>query len=249
MDRSIDLNADVGEGYDDSELFGIVSSVNVACGAHAGDDETMRRCVALARSRGVAVGAHPGYDDRTTMGRADHWLEIDDLRELLFAQIHRLGAITSEGGTGLRHVKPHGALYNQSATDPMLAATIASVVMEIHPSLKLVGLAGSVSIEAARAVGVPAVEEAFADRAYRADGSLAPRGDPGALIMDPAAAAARAVAFARGEAIETTDGTLLTIRARTLCCHGDTPGAVEIAHAVRAELEAAGFTIAPPERE
>jgi UPF0271 protein len=244
--KTIDLNADVGEGYDDAPMFEVVSSVNVACGAHAGDDETMARAVALAARLGVAVGAHPGYPDRASMGRADLDMTTDELRESLFAQIHALGAHASREGTGIVHVKPHGALYNSSARDAMLAATVASVCMEIHPALRLTGLAGSLSIDAARAVGVPAISEAFADRAYRADGSLAPRSEPGALIADPAAAASQAVALARGDAVETVDGTMLTVRAETICCHGDTPGAVEIARAVRAALERDGFAIAPP---
>lgn len=244
--KRIDLNADVGEGADDAALYGIVSSVNIACGAHAGDDETMQRAVALAAENGVTVGAHPGYADPASMGRAEQTLPIEELRELLFEQIHRLGRFASVARTGILHVKPHGALYNQSARDALIAAAVASVCMEIHPSMRLVGLAGSLSIDAARAVGVPVVEEAFADRAYRLDGSLAPRSEPAALITDPAEAAARAVAIAKGDAIETIDGGALTIRAQTLCCHSDTPGALDIAHAVRAALENADFEICAP---
>ncbi|TMK20887.1 MAG: 5-oxoprolinase subunit PxpA [Actinobacteria bacterium] len=241
----VDLSADVGEGADDLPLFPLLTSVSVACGAHAGDEPTMRACVAEARRLGVAVGAHPGYPDREHFGRAEMTMLSSDLIATIDEQVRALGRVCGEAGVPLRHVKPHGALYNQAAFDGSLAETIAEAVRRVDTDLVLVGLAGSVMLAVASDAGIRVAAEAFADRRYRADGTLASRGSPDALIDDPAAAAAQAVAIARGEPIRTVDGTSLAITAGTICLHSDTPGALDIAHAVRRGLESAGVEVAP----
>ena len=232
----VDLSADVGEGADDLPLFPLLTSVSVACGAHAGDEPTMRACVAEARRLGVAVGAHPGYPDREHFGRAEMTMLSSDLIATIDEQVRALGRVCGEAGVPLRHVKPHGALYNQAAFDGSLAETIAEAVRRVDTDLVLVGLADA---------GIRVAAEAFADRRYRADGTLASRGSRVALIDDPAAAAAQAVSIARGEPIRTVDGTSLAITAGTICLHSDTPGALDIAHAVRRGLESAGVEVAP----
>jgi len=242
---NIDLNADVGEGADDQTLYELVSSVNVACGAHAGDDETMRRAVDLATAHRIALGAHPGYADREHMGRRELDLQLSEVRSLISDQIARLAQIARRFRTRLSHVKPHGALYNQAAEDPWLAATVADSVRAVDPALRLVGLSGSWLAAAGRAAKLAIGEEGFADRRYTADGRLAPRGTPDALITDPADAAAQAVSIARALPIESVDGRGVKVYASTICLHSDTPGAIDNARAVRAALEKAGFTIVP----
>jgi len=244
--RCIDLNADVGEGCDDAGLIPLVSSANVACGAHAGDEETMRTAIRIARANAVAVGAHPGYPDRATFGREVSTREPGAIATLVAEQVARFAAIARDEGAALAHVKPHGALYNLSATDPAIAAAIARAVARVAPGAQLVGLAGSCSLAAARDAGLVAVGEAFVDRAYRSDGTLAPRAEPGASIEDVAAAASRAVTLATTGTVRSLDGVVLQLAAQTLCLHGDTPGAVTRAHAVRRALVAAGVRIAAP---
>jgi 5-oxoprolinase (ATP-hydrolysing) subunit A len=241
----IDLNADVGEGFDDDPLYDIVSSVNVACGGHAGDTDTMMRACDLAKARGVTIGAHPGYPDRETMGRATMTLPLTDIKALVLEQIETLTRVARRHLSAIKHVKPHGALYNEAAVDPVLALTIAEAVREAHPMLRLVGLAGSSLPAAGREMKLAVGDEAFADRRYLKDGTLAPRVRADALIEDPSAAAAQAVALAQGRPIETVDGTSFTVQATTICVHADTPGALEIARAVRAALESHGIGIAP----
>ena len=228
----IDLNADLGEGMDDAALLPFLTSANVACGMHAGGPETIDRTVELAFASGVRVGAHPGYADKASFGRTDQHLAARDLRALLLYQLGAIEAIVRARGGRLTHVKMHGALYNQAAKDRALARAIAGTVREFDSKLVLVGLAGSVQIEEARKAGLKAAAEAFADRAYLPDGSLVPRSQPGAVLHDPAQAAAQAVKIVRD------------VHADTICLHGDTAGAVEIAKAVRAALESAGVSIA-----
>jgi UPF0271 protein len=247
----IDLNADVGESFGpwpmgaDAELIPLVSSVNVACGAHAGDPATILRTVALAAAGGVAVGAHPGYPDLAGFGRRDLDMTADELRSSLIVQIGAVQAAARVAGTSVRHVKPHGALYNRAARDPALAATTAEAIRDLDPALVLVGLAGSVSIAAGRAAGLRVSAEAFADRAYEPDGSLRSRRLSGALL-GPDAAAIQAVGIARDGCVIATDGSRLDVAADTICIHGDSPGAVEIARAVRAALASAGIAIGSP---
>jgi len=242
---NIDLNADVGEGADDLPLYALVSSVNIACGAHAGNEETMERSIELGLAHRIAIGAHPGYPDRESMGRRELDLSPADVRATIVDQIQGLSFIAKKQGAALGHVKPHGALYNQAAQEPWLAAAVADAVHTAEPMLRLVGLSASWLTAAGRAAKLTVGEEGFADRRYRADGTLAPRTEPDALITDPPSAAAQAVAIARAVPIDSVDGRSVTVHASTICLHADTPGAVENARAVRTALEKAGFTIVP----
>jgi len=244
-DMTIDLNADVAEGADDAALYEIVTSVNVACGAHAGNENAMRSAIERARSLGVAIGAHPGYPDRETMGRRRLTMAPYDVERMLVEQISTLRRIAASMGARVRHVKPHGALYNQAAGDTLLARAVAAAVAAVDSALTLVGLAGGAMLDAGRAAGLAVAAEAFCDRGYREDGTLVPRGEPGALIDDPVRAAAQALAVARGAPVVAGSGTVL-VRADTICLHGDSPGAVATASAVRDALEAAGVRLAAP---
>jgi UPF0271 protein len=244
----IDLNADVGEGSDDEPLFPYLSSVSVACGGHAGDPQTMARTIEAAGRFGLAVGAHPSYADREHFGRRELVLSWQEVQKIVEEQIRVLDRIARKQGVLLVHVKPHGALYNQAARDPSLAQAIARAVRQVDPALALVGLAGSALLIAGRSEGLAVFAEAFADRRYREDGTLAPRSAPGAVIEDPEAAAAQATAIARGSEILTVEGKRIQVRADTLCLHSDTPGALGIVSSVRRRLEADGVDIAPLRR-
>jgi 5-oxoprolinase (ATP-hydrolysing) subunit A len=241
----MDLNADLGEGMDDALILPFLTSANVACGLHAGAPATMDRTVAQALSRGVRVGAHPGYPDRENFGRTEMRLPLDEVRALLLYQVGALDAFVRAHGGRLSHVKTHGALYNRAAKDPDLARAIAEAVRAYRGDLVLVGLAGSVQLSAARAAGLRAVGEAFADRRYLPDGSLMPRSQPGSVLHDAGEAADQALRIARDGSIVAADGSRLRVDAETLCLHGDTPGAVEIARAIRGRLESAGIPLAP----
>ena len=239
----IDLNADVGEGLDDTVLLGSVTSANVACGMHAGGPAVMDRTIALALERGVRIGAHPGYADRENFGRTDLHLGEGELRSLVLYQLGALDALLRARGGVLAHVKAHGALYNRAARDRALARALAEAVGEFRRDLVLVGLAGSVQLEEARKAGLRAAGEAFADRRYLSDGSLMPRSQPGALLIEPAAAADQALQIVRDHRVIASDRSRVAVDAQTLCLHGDTPGAAEIARAVRAALENEGVEI------
>jgi UPF0271 protein len=246
----VDLNADVGESVgpwsmgDDERLIPLVTSVNVACGAHAGDPLTIERTIRMAASNGVAVGAHPGYPDLVGFGRRNLDMSADELEASLVYQVGAVAAFAQAAGTPLRHVKPHGALYNLAARDPAVAATIARAVRRVSTDLILVGLAGSAMLAAATDAGLASASEAFADRAYEADGSLRSRSLPGAIHESPGRAAAQALSIVRDGRVESHDGSVVTLRADTVCIHGDTPGAAAFATAVRGVLEDAGVTIA-----
>jgi UPF0271 protein len=243
---AIDLNCDMGEGAGaDEELMPLVSSANVACGGHAGDEASMRATVRLARRHGVAVGAHPSYPDRAGFGREQLARTPTEVRADAVAQVRALLAICRAEGAPLSHVKPHGALYNAAAGDAELARAIAEAVRELDPGLVVVCLAGSPMVGLVRAMGLTCAEEAFADRGYTALGTLVPRGQPGALLGDPAAVAERASRMARERSVLTADGTVVPVAADTLCLHGDTPGAAELARAVRRRLTEDGVLIRP----
>jgi len=249
----MDLNADLGESYgrwtlgDDERLVHHITSANVACGFHAGDFRVMETTVALCRHADVAVGAQPGYPDLPGFGRRPMPFEPDEVESLVRYQIGALEAFCRAGGMELRHVKPHGALYNQAAADPGLARAIARATARFSGDLLLFGLASSEPMASAAAeAGLRFVPEAFADRRYRGDGSLQPRSEPGSLLTDPAEAAAQALAIASGQPVETADGPAITLDAESICCHGDTPGAVEIAAAVRRAMESAGVVVEAP---
>jgi len=245
---SVDLNADVGEGMEDAALLPWVTSANVACGMHAGDPSTMDQTVVLALSRGVRVGAHPGYPDRANFGRVAMEMSADAVENLVVYQVAALeGIVRSRGGT-LTHVKPHGALYHSGAEFPDVARAIAEGVRRVGADLVLVGAAGSMLIGAARDAGLPVAEEAFADRRYRPDGTLVPRGKPGAVLLDPDEAAEQAVGLARDGIAIAEDSSRVSVRADTICLHGDTPGAPEIARRIHERFRGAGIRIAPLER-
>ncbi len=242
----IDLNADLGEGLDDAPLLPFLSSANVACGLHAGGPSVMDRTVALALERGVRIGAHPGYPDRENFGRTDMQLAPGELHSLVLYQLGALDALVRARGGALSHVKAHGALYNRAARDRALARAFAEAVRAFREDLVVVGLAGSVQLEEARNAGLPAAGEAFADRRYLPDGSLMPRAQPGSVLHDPAEVAEQALAIVRDGSVVASDGSRVAVSAQTLCLHGDTKGAVELAGAIRAALEGAGVEIAPP---
>ena len=242
----IDLNADLGEGAPDDEgLLDLVTTAHIACGLHAGDRDTMRRTVAAAARRHVAVGAHPSYDDREGFGRRRIVVEPAVLCEQVAAQVRALLSVAAEEGAVVTSVKAHGALYNTMGTDEATARAVATAVVGVDPSLVLVVPAGSSVLGAAAGFGLEMVAEAFCDRGYRPDGTLVGRDEPGALLIDPADVGARALELARTGTVRANDGTLLHLGARTLCLHGDTPGALDHARRVRAALEAAGIALAP----
>ena len=243
--KRIDLNADLGEGLDDALLLPFLSSANVACGLHAGGPAIMDRTVVLALERGVRVGAHPGYPDREHFGRTEMQLAPNELRSIVLYQLGALDALVRARGATLAHVKAHGALYNSAARERALARTFAQAVREFRADITIVGLAGSVQLEEARAAGLPAAGEAFADRRYLPDGSLMPRAKPGSVLHDPAEAAEQALRIVQDGSVIASDGSRLAVEAQTLCLHGDTPGADRIAGAVRQALERAGVKIAP----
>jgi UPF0271 protein len=240
----IDLNADIGEGapYDEA-LLGLVSSANIACGWHAGGPGPMRDCVRWARARGVAIGAHPSFHDPKNFGRVEMVVAPHDVYAGVLYQVGALAAIAGAEGTRLAHVKPHGALYNQAARDPAMADAIAGAVRAFDPSIALFGLAGSELISAARRAGLAAVEEVFADRAYRADGSLVPRSCPGALIESDDEVVARTLTMVREQRVRTIDDGWAPLRAQTVCLHGDGVQALGLATHLRAALSAAGIAV------
>jgi len=252
MAPRIDLNADVGEslgpwpmGQDDA-LIPLVTSVNIACGSHAGDPLTMRRTVRLALSSGAAIGAHPGYPDLIGFGRRDIAMTAEELEASVLAQVAALAGIARAEGGILRHVKPHGALYHRAARDPAVARPIALAVALVDPGLRLVGPSGSALEAAGHEVGLAVMTEGFVDRAYEADGSVRPGLPPGGANSDPAVAAALAVSIAVRHEVRAADGTAIAIAVDSICIHGDTPGAVSIARAVRSALEAADVRVAAP---
>jgi len=246
----IDLNADVGESLgpwpmgDDERLIPLVSSVNVACGAHAGDPLTIERTIRLAIDHGVAVGAHPGYPDLVGFGRRDLDMTRAELLASIVYQVGAVAAVARSLGAELRHVKPHGALYNRAARDPAVAETIAVAIRRSSPELVLVGLAGSALLDAGVAEGLQVAAEAFADRVYDADGSLRSRRLDGAILETPAAAARQAVGIVRDGRVTTHNGKSISVQADTICIHGDTPGAADYATAIRSALTKVGVTIA-----
>ena len=237
----IDLNCDLGEGAgQDADLMRWVTSANIACGAHAGDAATMRATVRLAQLHGVAVGAHPGYADRVNFGRLEQRLAPEEVFRLVLAQTQSLQQIAADEGVRVRHLKPHGALYNQAARDPRLAAAIVQAVKSADPELILFGPAGSALVQAGEKEGLAVAHEVFADRTYESDGSLTPRSRPGAVIEDAGAAVAQAIQLVTAGRIRATDGREIGLRADTLCLHGDGVHAVALAQGIYQALASAG---------
>lgn len=244
MRHSIDINCDLGEGCpNDADLMRLISSANVACGAHAGDAGTMERTVALAIENNVAVGAHPGYPDLENFGRTDIDLAYDEIVDIVTGQINALSKICVRLGVRLHHVKPHGALYNRSAKDPQTAAAVAKAVIQFDRNLILFGLSGSSSINEAERIGLRTASEVFADRTYLSDGSLTPRSRTDALITDPGSASRQAIQMVSEGQVTATDGTAVPICAETICVHGDGDNAVVLAEAIRKSLLAEGIEI------
>jgi UPF0271 protein len=245
----MDLNADLGEGFgawrlgDDDALLDVVTSANVACGFHAGDPGTMRRVCAGAAEKGVAVGAQVGYRDLAGFGRRRIDYAFDDLRDDVLYQIGALDAFCRVAGTRVRYVKPHGALYNTAGVDEAQAAAVVAAVVDYDKALPVLCPPGSVLGQLATGAGLRAVAEGFADRGYQAGGALVPRSARGALVEAADEVAARAVRMALESVVRTVDGVDLRLPVQSICVHGDTPGAVELARAVRAALEAAGVRL------
>ena len=244
MTKTIDLNADLGEGDPyDAELLRIVSSCNIACGGHAGDRSSIESTMRLAVANGVTVGAHPSYPDREGFGRRSRFMSGDELMQSLLRQLNRFAAVASELDTPIGHVKPHGALYTDAVVDAGLADVIARAVAGMTDRPPLVGQPGTELESAAREHGLGFIAEAFVDRAYQADGRLVPRSEPGAVHGDIETIARQAVSLAVKGRVQGLQGDTISVRADTLCIHGDTPGAAEAAHAVRQALEGEGVVI------
>ena len=245
----IDLNSDLGESFgpwpmgQDERLMESITSANVACGFHAGDPSVMRRTIALARRHDVAVGAHPGFPDLVGFGRREMQASPQEVEDFVLYQVAALAGIAAAEGVRLQHVKAHGALYNMAARDRTLADAIARAVAAYDRSLILFGLPNSELLRAGAATGLPTAAEIFADRAYEPDGSLASRRKPGSVIHDPAQVVERAVAMVRDRAVVATDGSTIPLAADTLCLHGDTPGAAQLAKQIRAALESSGVVV------
>ncbi|MGK5680001.1 LamB/YcsF family protein [Actinoplanes sp. URMC 104] len=245
----MDLNADLGEGFgrwslgDDEALLSIVTSANVACGFHAGDPSTMHRICGAAVERSVAIGAQVGYRDLAGFGRRRIDYEPGELRDDILYQIGALEAFCRVAGGRVRYVKPHGALYNTAAVDEGQAGAVVAAVRAYDPGLPVLCQPGSVLARLAAGEGLRVVGEGFADRGYRADGTLMPRSLPGAVLHDPGAVVARAVRMAVDRVVETPDGEIVPSPVASICVHGDTPGAVELASQVRSGLAGAGLSV------
>ena len=247
----MDLNSDLGEGFgrwelgDDDALLDVVTSANVACGFHAGDAVTMRRVCERAAERGVAIGAQVGYRDLPGFGRRFIDVEPYDLTQDVVYQLGALQAFAAVAGSRVRYVKPHGALYNAIVTHEEQAAAVVRAVLDHDPALPVLGLPGSAWLRQAEQAGLRGVREAFADRAYTSEGALVPRRLPGAVLHDPDEVARRCLAMATGQPVADVDGGELRLSPESICVHGDTPGAVDLARRVRAELERAGVVLTP----
>ncbi|MED1724396.1 LamB/YcsF family protein [Brevibacillus parabrevis] len=249
--KTVDLNCDMGESFgvyrlgNDQAILPYISSANIACGLHAGDPATMRKTVKLALENEVAIGAHPGLADLVGFGRRNLDISAQDAYELTVYQIGALQAFVQAEGGKMQHVKPHGALYNMAATRPALAEAIAEAVFKVNPELVLFGLAGSELTRAAEKIGLRAAHEVFADRTYQADGTLTPRTEPNALITDDQAAVRQVVRMVTEGVVQSVQGADVSIRADTICMHGDGAHALEFAQCIRQALVAAHISIRP----
>lgn len=249
--NSVDLNADLGEGFgvwdlgDDEAMLAVVSSANVACGFHAGDPARLARTCHAAAGHGVRIGAQVSYRDLAGFGRRFIDVEPADLRADVVYQIGALDALARTAGSSVSYVKPHGALYNSIVDHPEQARAVAEAVASVNPALAVLGLPGSVFLEEAQRLGLRTVTEAFADRAYTPDGRLVSRREPGAVLHDAAEIADRVLAMITTGQVTAIDGTVTAVAAESVCVHGDSPGAVQIANAVRQRLSAAGVQITP----
>jgi UPF0271 protein len=243
MPRRIDFNCDLGEGCDDSAIMPFISSASIACGLHAGDAETMRRTVELCQQHGVAIGAHPSFDDRDGFGRREMAWTPGEVYTLVLDQILVLTDIAAAHGARLAHVKPHGALYNMATRDGVLADAIARAVRDADPMLSLVGLSGSALPTAGAAIGLRVLHEVFAERRYEADGTLTPRSMPDAVIDNLDASLAQVHMLVHDGRVIARTGESIPLRADTLCLHGDRSDAAQFARAVRDALAADGVVV------
>lgn len=249
--NSIDLNCDMGESFGayqlgaDEALMNYISSANIACGFHAGDSAVMRRTVRLCLEHGVAIGAHPGLPDLAGFGRRALQITAEEAYEMTLYQIGALWGFVRAEGAVLKHVKPHGALYNMAAVNPGLSDAIAKAVYGVDPELIIVGLAGSELIKSGRRIGLRAAEEAFADRTYRADGTLTPRTEAGALLHDAEDAADQVIEIVSNSQVVTPGGGNVRLKADTVCLHGDGPYALPFAAKIRERLDQAGIAVRP----
>ncbi|MBI5016111.1 MAG: LamB/YcsF family protein [Deltaproteobacteria bacterium] len=243
--KRVDVNADLGEGFADEALVPWITSASVACGYHAGDRATMERTVALCRARGVSVGAHPGLPDREGFGRHERPVRLGEVRAWVSDQVRALAAVAAAQGVPLRHLKPHGALYHMAARDEAVAGEVVAGALSHDEALVLIVPPGSVLERRAKAEGLRVAREGFPERGYLADGRLAPRGLPGALVTDPLEAASRAVGLCLQGSLRALDGSEVRLEVDTLCLHGDSPGAALVARTVREALEGAGVEVAP----
>jgi len=248
---AIDLNSDLGEGFgvwalgDDEALLDVVTSANVACGFHAGDPDILRRVCAIAAERGVAIGAHVGYRDLAGFGRRAMDVEPRRLTNDVIYQIGALDGFARVAGTRVRYVKPHGALYNTAVHDQQQAAAIVEAIRLYDESLPVMGLPGSALLTMASSAGLRTIGEAFADRGYTPEGTLVPRSQPGAVLHDPKQVAERMARLVTTGTVPAADGTDVAISAESICVHGDSPGSVQMAIAVRQALAAAGVDLRP----
>lgn len=247
--KQVDLNSDLGESFGaytigcDSEVLKYVTSANIACGFHAGDPVVMKRTVDLALASGTAVGAHPGLPDLVGFGRRKMDISPDEAYAIVVYQVGALLAMAHAAGAAVQHVKPHGALYNMAAKDAALADAIAAAVKAVDPSLILYGLAGSELIRAGEAAGLRCASEVFGDRTYQPDGSLTPRSRPGAVIADEEASLRQVLSMVKDGTVTCADGTVIPVRADTVCVHGDNAKAVAFTKKIRERLEAEGISV------
>ena len=248
----IDLNADVGESFgvytigDDASVMRAITSANIAAGFHAGDPSVLRRTIRLAREHGVAVGAHPGFPDLAGFGRRELRVSPADAEDLVLYQIAAVAGVAAAEGVPLRHVKPHGALFNMAARDAELAAAIARAIAAFDPRLILFGLAGSKLLDEGRQAGLRVAAEVFADRAYEPNGSLVPRGSAGAVLEGENEIVKRAIEMVSRGTLTAVNGAAIDVSADTICVHGDAPGAAARAATLRTALEAAGISVRAP---
>ena len=248
---SIDLNADLGESFGrytlgmDEKIMEVISSANIACGFHAGDPMVMERTVRLAAEAGIAIGAHPGFPDLMGFGRRNMAVSPEEARAYILYQLGALDAFLRPMGIRMRHVKPHGALYNMAAADEQLARAICGAVKDFDPELRLVGLSGSLLIHAAEKTGLRAISEVFADRAYEADGSLVSRRKPGAIISDEREALRRVIRMVKEGKVKAINGEEIAIRAESVCVHGDGEKALLFAKSIREALTANDIQVSP----
>ena len=251
--RRIDLNSDLGESFgrwtlgNDAEVMKSITSANIACGYHAGDPGVIRRTLQMAREAGVAAGAHPALPDLAGFGRRAMAVTAAEVEDMVLYQVGAIAALAAAEGVRLRHVKPHGALYNMAVKDASLAAAIARAIAALDPRLLMFALPGTELERAAEAAGLRVAREGFADRAYEADGSLTPRSRPGAVIHSAEEVIGRAVRMARDGVVRATNGSDIAMRVDTICTHGDTPGSHDLTRQLRAGLEADGIAVLAPD--